>query len=565
MKTKYIKCLLCGFVIFLSGCSLDEKYYSSVTPESFYQSQQSVLQRIDRAFTHTRWYIGSEFSIWQMQELPTDEYCLTTKGPHWYNGGTFQRIHHHEWTPSEGQLWQCWYGAQMGVALALEAMEDLNKYVDYDALGFPEGTKEAHQMQLQTLIAYFYMRGLDFFGGMPIYTATGGEDQPRSTDIQTFDHVEKLLKEAIPKLPKKTELGASESGMINQATGAMMLAQLYFNAGAYVKKDMYSECATLCQDIIDGVYGNYKLDENWYGPHCFTNDKSPEMIWNVPCQNQKLTVYGFMWGDGVHYNSSKYFDIDGSSNNGIHMQPSRKPTGEVYTEFKLGKPFAKFHDQDLRKKPYLYLGNEKYEGMFIFGVQKNPKTGSETTGTQEYNGQLITLVDQVARFSEVGPGKKYASIADLPSTIADGEENSGVRLIKYPIPNMAERNIRDNADLPIYRLTEVYYMLAECKLRAGNKADAATLINEVRKRNFENEIDPDPVTATNLDEYRMLDEWLIEFIGERRRRTDLIRWDAFVTENWWDHKASNNPDLNRYPVPAKAMSSSNVLEQNPGY
>lgn len=565
MKTRYIKYILCGFIILFSGCSLDEKYYSSVTPESFYQSQQSVLQRLDRAFTHTRWYIGSEFSIWQMQELSTDEYCLTTKGPHWYNGGVFQRMHHHEWTPSEDQLWNCWYGAQMGVALALEAKEDLDKYVNYDALGFPEGTKEAHQMQLQTLIAYFYMRGLDFFGGMPIYTATGGEDQPRSTDVQTFEHIEMLLKEAIPQLPKKTVLGAQESGMINQATGAMMLAQLYFNAEAYIGKDMFKECATLSQDIIDGVYGTYKLDEDWFGPHCFSNDRSTEIIWNVPCQYQKLTVRGFMWGDGVHYNSSKYFDIDGGSNNGIHLQPSRKPTGEVYTEFKLGKPFSKFNDQDLRKKPYLYLGNEKYEGMFIFGTQKNPKTGGECTGTQEYSGQLITLVDQVARFSEVGPDKKYASIADLPSTIAEGEENSGVRLIKYPIPNIADRNIRDNADLPIYRLAEVYYMLAECKMRAGDKSKAAELINTVRKRNFENKVDPDPVTTANLDKYRLLDEWMVEFIGENRRRTDLIRWNVFVTENWWDHTASNNKDLNRYPVPAKAMSSSNLLEQNPGY
>ncbi len=33
----------------------------------------------------------------------------------------------------------------------------------------------------------------------------------------------------------------------------------------------------------------------------------------------------------------------------------------------------------------------------------------------------------------------------------------------------------------------------------------------------------------------MIDEWGIEFLGEGRRRTDLIRWDMFVTEAWWDH------------------------------
>lgn len=564
MKNKYI-ILLLGLLLSFVGCSLDEVYYSSVTPEKFYQSQQSVLQRLDRPFTHTRWYLGDQSSIWQMQELSSDAFCLSTKGPHWYNGGEYQRIHHHEWTPSENQLWNCWYGATMGVALSLEAKQDLDEYVNYDALGFPTGTKEAHQMQLQTLIAYFYMRGLDYFGGMPIYTETGGEDQPRGTDIETFDHIEALLKEAIPQLPKKTVLGKTEEGIINQAAAAMMLAQLYFNAEAYTKKSMFGECEKICQDIIDGVYGTYKLDDNWYGPHCFTNDRSPEVIWNVPCQNQKLTVYGFMWTDGFHYNASKYFDLDGGANNGFHMQPSLKPTGKPYTEFKLGKPFSKFNDKDLRKKPYLYFGNEQYEGMFCFGEQVNPKTGGECKGTQEYNGQIISFVDQVARFSEVGADKKYASVDQLPSTIANGEENSGVRFVKYPLPNMAERNLKNNPDLPIYRLAEVYYMLAECKLRAGNNSDAAKLINDVRKRNFEDQIDPDPVTALNLDKYRMLDEWLIEFLGEQRRRTDLVRWNVFVTEDWWDHKASKNQDYNRFPVPTKAMSSSNLLTQNPGY
>ena len=38
----------------------------------------------------------------------------------------------------------------------------------------------------------------------------------------------------------------------------------------------------------------------------------------------------------------------------------------------------------------------------------------------------------------------------------------------------------------------------------------------------------------------MLKEWMQEFLREARRRTDLIRWDAYVTEDWWDHKATND-------------------------
>ena len=124
--------------------------------------------------------------------------------------------------------------------------------------------------------------------------------------------------------------------------------------------------------------------------------------------------------------------------------------------------------------------------------------------------------------------------------------------------------LKGNPDVPVMRLAEVYYTLAECKMRAGDKQGAANLINTVRKRYFPNG-DPDPVTAANLDKYRMLDEWQVEFLGEGRRRTDLVRWDAYVTEDWWDHKATNNKNLNRFPIHYSIIGANNLLEQNPGY
>ena len=115
------------------------------------------------------------------------------------------------------------------------------------------------------------------------------------------------------------------------------------------------------------------------------------------------------------------------------------------------------------------------------------------------------------------------------------------------------------------RLAEVYYMLAECKYRAGDKDGAAELINQVRKRNFEGGNDPEPCTAANLDKYRFLEEWMLEFIGEGRRRTDLRRWNAYTTERWWDHEPSEHY-RELFPIPQLSISSSNVeLKQNPGY
>ncbi len=150
--------------------------------------------------------------------------------------------------------------------------------------------------------------------------------------------------------------------------------------------------------------------------------------------------------------------------------------------------------------------------MFLTGAQLTP-AGVAMKGSEEYKDQDLIFRDQVARFSEVGPGKKFSSIADLPSRMADGEENTGVRIVKVPIPPLSENTLRWGADNPVIRLAEIYYMLAECKWRAGDRATAADLINTVRKRNFANNADPNPVTAANLDERRFLDEWSIEFLG----------------------------------------------------
>ena len=238
-----------------------------------------------------------------------------------------------------------------------------------------------------------------------------------------------------------------------------------------------------------------------------------------------------------------------------------KPDGSSYT-YVLGRPLQKFHEKDIRKKSYVYYGKKKFEGMFLMGTLVNPNTGKACVGSYDYAGEIIELVDQIAPFKQLG--KSYVDVSQLPSDMYSGEENSGVRLVKYPTPNLADEAYRWNPDWVVIRLAEVYYMLAECKYRDEDLAGAAQLFNEVRRRNFTSS-DPDPVTEGNIDKYRILDEWMREFIGEGRRRTDLIRWGVFLTDTWWDHNPSLKEHLKLFPIPTSAMSSSNIIKQNPGY
>ena len=570
MKTNKITNLILGGIACMltaTSCDVEPIFYSQVVPETFYTSQDAVWERFNRPFTHWRWWVAQDRARWELQELGTDEICVPTRGSDWYNGAIYQKFHHHEYTEDMTSIETGWTNFSMGVALAWDAMEDLEE-VDFESLGFEEGTRESMMNQMNTLAASFYLDGLDFFGGVPLYTTTQSDLLPRSTDLETFNFIDSLLTISMPNLPQKTVLGEQETNTIHQAVAAALKARLYFNAEVYIGKPMYEEAAQICQDIIDGKYGQYALATDWTNIFGWGNENCPEMIWVVPSENAKLETDGAFWGFTVPYNYKDYLGslIDSGSDNGCCLLPSRDPEGNLY-HFNLSNNYEGYNDLDVRKQNYVYEGDGKYRGMFIIGELINPLNPSWIcTGAREYIGEPLVVRDQIAYFAKVGEGKEYSSVSELQSTIATAEENSGVRPMKRsPRPNQEEYKQKFNPDIPIIRLTEIYYTLAECKMRLGDKQTAAELINTVRKRYFEGGNDPDPVTAANLDKYRMLKEWKLEFLNEGRRRTDLVRWDAYVTEDWWDHKATNNPNLNRFPIHYNIIGANNLLEQNPGY
>jgi hypothetical protein len=443
-------------------------------------------------------------------------------------------------------------------------------------MGFPAGTREAMLNQLNVLIAHFYLYALDHFGGVPLYTSSQmGVPTPRATDQETFDFIENLLTTTLPALPKRT-IGEAGTENPTQGVAAALLARLYFNAKSYIGTEKYTECAAICNKFQSGDYGVYALSQSFQDIFGFDNNASPELIWAMSNKVRRQDAGRPQYS--THYNTKNYLDNPTAESwNGMCLVPSLDINGKSYlTEtgklggpFKLGSPYAKFHADDLRKTNYLYLGSGNYEGMFLAGELVNPNATTTSgvclaDGSREYpQGDTIPMVDQVAHLADIVTGSnRYGGREE--EGIYFAEENSGVRIMKYsPIANAADNDLRYNADVPVIRFTEIQYMLAECKYRAGDKAGAAALINEVRARYFVG-ADPDPVLAS-FDDYRFLDEWLIEFLGEGRRRTDLVRWGKFVTEDWWDHRATNETFRNRFPIPATALQANPNLLQNPGY
>ena len=530
---------------------LSEEWYSEVTPDTFFDNPESINSIFLRPFTHTFWYEGID--RWYLQEYTADQIVQPQRGSDWYDGGIFFRLHYHTWNEDDNHIWQTWRGTGMGISLTMECQRDLQK-LDYAKYGLTEADKENQLAQLDALMGYFYLRALDYFGAFPIMHDPLEEIEARSSDKHVFEKAESLLRGALDKCDEAT-VADSKMGLITRGAVATLLARLYFNAEAYIGEPRFDECAAICQDILDGEYGSYELDASWNGPHSLMNRNSTAVIWAFPSEMNYLQ--NDWWFKYTHHkNMLQYFGIDGvSAYNGHGLTPSHRPDGTLYTGWKLGNTYEKFNDKDLRKRQYKYFGEGKYEGMFCVGSQS--VDGMTIKGSKEYSGKPLVFVDYIAQMSKTTP---TTDLSTLSSTMADGEENSCIRPVKTPIAN--ELKYRWASYLVVLRLEEVYYMLAECKMRSGDTDGAAKLINKVRRRAFEGFNDPDPVTAGNLDKWRMLDEWGIEFLAEGRRRTDLIRWDVFTTEPWWDHQPSD-PSRKRFPVPTKALSGNNNLSKEP--
>ena len=141
-----------------------------------------------------------------------------------------------------------------------------------------------------------------------------------------------------------------------------------------------------------------------------------------------------------------------------------------------------------------------------------------------------------------------------------------MRFIKFPwLPD--SKGLFMNNHVAEIRLSEMYYIVAECLFREKDIAGAAKMLDAVRKRNFPESKWAEHSYEQNLSkltEDEFVDELGREFLGERHRRTDLIRWNRFG-EEWWD-KPKDTRDNTVYPIPARALNANPLLEQTtPGF
>lgn len=560
---------------FSSCTDLNETLYDQVGSENYYNSKSDVIRAALRPFEHAYWSVQSRHVL---NELTADQLITPTRDGWWDDGGKWRRLHHHEWNVEDGGDAQTeWNGCFQGIMQCNYVIEDLAK-LDPAKFGMTQSEMDNFTAQNRTLRAWFYIRLLDAFRNIPLAISfndpslnTQGQVEPKVI----FEFIEKELKECLPLLIVKEGLGGQSQiqGQWTQAGAAALLVRLYLNAGVYIGEERYSDCETYAQAILDGTYGPYEVADRWDEAFDWNNDTSDEVIFGFP--GSQGYSYWHYSGDMYWWTvpaRARYYFKDAKAKAGDHntkyaASPSYDLNGNLYT-YELGMPVQNFRKYagDERMKLYRNLGNNKREGMFIYGyieyVDENGATKRLRAPEQPYD---LYIRDAVGPFGGIDPNKWPAQ---KTSTLQTGDHNSGWHFAKYPFYSDDESGQMES-DYTELRLPEVIYSLAECKLRSGKKSDAAKLLNSVRRRNYPAEnLDENlyaPEGRAELSEKEMLDEWGREFFAEGRRRIDLIRFGKFSTGSWWDKTPDAGRHTEIFPIMRPILNANTQLVQNPGY
>ena len=571
---KYITCVALASLS-LSACTdLDETVYSEVSSNNYFNTRDDVVAMAFRSFEHGYWTIVPRF---RMNELSADQLIIPRRDGSWDDGGVWRQFHYHTWTPDISRhVHDEWDSQFAGIAQCNFAIDRFNE-LDPEKFGFGEEEWNSLRMQNRVLRCWYYLRLLDAFRNVPFCVSY--DDQSKNTlsqvpPEQIFNFIESELKEAIPNLYKKESLGSGSqyANMWTQAGAASLLVRLYLNAKEYIGVDRLADCEKIAQDIVDGVYGAYKVADRWDAPFDSDNDQCDELIFffSGSC-NYTSWHYHQLYNWGVPSYSEQFFDDakvkHGGHNGEFVCSPSYDPTGKPYN-FELGMTIQKFkkYPGDVRLEKYKNLGGGKRQGMFLFGYLEYMQNGIPRKLKAPEMPYELYIRDAVGQFHFLKEGKWL----DSPeSDMTTGDYNSGYYTVKYPMYSNNDPGAGES-DFAEIRLPEIIYSLAECKLRLHNDAEGAgKLLNSVRRRYYPSAMyrhvlyKPEGTVDLDLDE--MLDEWGREFLAEGRRRIDLIRFDKFTKGKWWDKQPDADDHAKIFPVPRVQITSNAALKQNPGY
>lgn len=527
-----------------SCAGLDQYPVTDASSKDVYKdaaSYQSVLGGIYTTFIQRSSDVSTESRsqnyfrvLWMFQDASTDALDDV-----WHNGESLADVNGLSWTAGDPWVSAMYYHIYKIVAMSNEFIRNCSE----EALsGFDNGTRETisvYRNEARFLRAYAYAHALDFYYKMPFVTENDGVGSyvPEIYDRkQMFGWLTAELADLAEGLPDKNY------GHANKYAAYALLARLYLNSHIYLGesiKENYDKCIEYCKSVEDG--GGYSLEADY--AKLFNADnhlRTNEIIFAFACDGTHTVTWDattFITCGSVLSDFADYEKVYGTEDSGYWNCLRARP--DLVDAFSTGDTRAKFISYD--RAAYPAEGGEIPEGY-------EAKEG-DTEYVYRERSKDITGHDETESGYRV---YKWTNLDDNGASASFCGEGGG-----------------SNTDIPVFRMADVYLMIAEAVLRGGTYGDVATrldgrtYLNKVRHRAFGSETAGE-ISDADYTEDTILAERLREFYMEGIRRTDLIRFGKYTSGyNWqWKGGVKDGKDVtgkyNYLPVPEAELSA------NPG-
>jgi starch-binding outer membrane protein, SusD/RagB family len=442
-----------------------------------------------------------------LQTCGTEEWAST-----WLEGDKVGDLTYLTWDANDPFVADTYYRIYYTIALCNELLRNAT---DGKIAKFTEAEQaeiRQYRAEARFLRALSYYHAMDLYKNVPFVDENdpvGAFTPPRHTADQIFEYIESELKAIEDELMTKAEVdNVLNYGRAPQAAAWTLLARLYLNAKTYTNTPRYTDCITYSKKVIDA---GYSLESDYAKLFNADNHKRTNEI-----------IFAFVVDpvNTVSWGASTYLVCGGVSSTSEFQKAADYGVKNGWGSFRArGELPSKFEANDKR-------------AMFFTEGQSLTVDVIDN----QSNGYLVT---------------KWTNLTDA------GEASS----------NTGSDGV--DTDFPMFRLADVYLMLAESVIQGGTGSsisEALLYVNELRKRAFGSDTEGQ-VTASALTADFILDERARELYWEGIRRTDLIRHNKFTTADYlWQWKGgvkegkAVDKKFNYYPIPTTDLTANPNLK-----
>ena len=285
MKKYMIGLSIAAFSLAFTGCSdfLEEPIRGQQDLSEYFKTEDECKQQVTGCYQslfYDDWWQIQKFYL--AGDMCTDDMWMgnTTQDP-----GEYRDLAHYTGnTYSAGNccqnFWQYRYKGILRCNVAIDRIPAV-EFTD-------ESLRDRYVAEAKFLRAFQYFDLVRNFGGVPLVIGLKLPSEvvgiTRATIEQSYEQIERDLKEAIPALPKRSEYAANDLGRVTEGAAQGLLAKVYLYQEKYTEAEKLLQELT-CRGEFSGNTPEYKLLKNFGDVWSMDHNNSEESLFEVQTNN----------------------------------------------------------------------------------------------------------------------------------------------------------------------------------------------------------------------------------------------------------------------------------------